>query len=54
MEKINPGKKNVMHKKTCSTCSSVILRNGEPPPIAAYPSLLLGARKIEINFAKGH
>lgn len=42
------------NKKTCSTCSSVILRNGEPPPMAAYPSLLLGARTTEINFAKGH
>jgi len=36
-----------------STCSSVILRKGEPPPIAAYPSLLLGARNTDINFANG-
>jgi hypothetical protein len=36
-----------------STSSSVILREGEPPPIEAYPSLLLGARSTEINFAKG-
>lgn len=35
------------------TCSSVILRNGEPPPIEAYPSLLLGALSTEINFANG-
>lgn len=36
------------------TCSSVIFRKGEPPPMAAYPSLLLGARTTEINFARGH
>jgi len=36
-----------------STSSSVILRKGEPPPIEAYPSLLLGARSTQINFPKG-
>lgn len=40
-------------KNLNSTWSSVIFRKGEPPPIAAYPSLDLGARSTEINFANG-
>lgn len=35
------------------TCSTVILRSGDPPPIAAYPSALFGARTVEINVASG-
>lgn len=34
-------------------CSSVIFRRGEPPPIEAYPSLLLGALATDMNCAKG-
>lgn len=35
------------------TCSSVIFRKGEPPPMAAYPSLLLGALSTEMSCANG-
>lgn len=36
-------------KKNKQTCSFVILRKGDPPPIEAYPSLLFGALTTEIS-----
>ncbi len=38
---------------SASACSSVILRRGDPPPMALYPSLDLGARSVEMSFASG-